>query len=197
MEKLFPTLFDLIMQPIEKLKFHTIRRNLLSQTKGRVLKIGSGTGANFPYYQAGVTVDAIEPNAFMIKKSEEKKRAALVPITTHEADAESLPFEDNTFESVIATLVFCTIQHPLRALSEIKRVAKPGAPILFFEHVRMENPLFGLIQDILTPAWKKVADGCHLNRDTQHLIKQSGFHMCPAETFYKGLFLVIKCHNPF
>jgi len=64
MEKLFPTLFDLIMHPIEKLKFHTIRtirRNLLSQTKGRVLEIGSGTGANFPYYQPGDTVDVIEP----------------------------------------------------------------------------------------------------------------------------------------
>src|SRR5699024_1481569 len=158
-------------------KFHTIRRNLLSQTKGRVLEIGSGTGANFPYYQAGVTVDAIEPNAFMIKKSEEKKRAALVPITTHEGDAESLPFEDNTFDSVIATLVYYTIQHPLRVLSENQRVAQPGAPILFFEHARMENQLSGLIQAILTPALKKVSDGCHLNRDTQHLIKQSGFHM--------------------
>src|SRR5699024_11192639 len=115
MRMIFPKLFDLVMQPIESLKFHQIRRNLISKSKGRVLEIGSGTGANFLYYKKGVFVDAIEANPLMIEQSKTKKHSALVPITIHEVNAETLPFDDQIFDSVVATLVFCTIDNPLTA----------------------------------------------------------------------------------
>jgi len=196
MRMIFPKLFDLVMQPIESLKFHQIRRNLISKSKGRVLEIGSGTGANFLYYKKGVFVDAIEANPLMIEQSKTKKHSALVPITIHEVNAETLPFDDQIFDSVVATLVFCTIDNPLTALAEIQRVTKSGAPILFFEHVRMEQLALASIQDALTPLWKKVGDGCRLNRNTLRLIEQSGLSVTRVHSYYKGLFLVIECENP-
>jgi len=193
MGKLFPRLYDSVMAPLEMGRFKKIRRSLLKEAKGRVLEIGSGTGANFPYYKEGVEVDAIEPNPIMLSQSEEKLKAAKIPIRTYLAQAENLPFLDNSFDTVVATLVFCTIPEPVRALEEIKRVSKPKARLLLFEHVRINRKLIGKTQDILTPAWAKIADGCHLNRDTLALLRNSGFSILKVDAFFSGLFLVIEC----
>lgn len=196
MDNLFPKLFDSVMQPFEISKLYNIRRELLSQLTGNVLEIGSGTGANFPFYKKGVTVEAIEPNSKMISKSDKKRRAALVPITVHEKKAETLPFSSHIFDSVVATLVFCTIEQPELALAEIQRVTKPGAKVVFFEHVRMPQPLLASLQDFLTPVWGRCADGCQLNRDTLNLIKEAGFDIDYVKSYGKGLFLEIICYVP-
>jgi ubiquinone/menaquinone biosynthesis C-methylase UbiE len=95
------------------------------KAEGRVLEIGSGTGVNFPFYNNATQVDAVEPNAFMAKKSLDRRKLAKIPIHTYLVKAEQLPFPDNTFDSVVGTLVFCTIPEPLKALKEIHRVSKP------------------------------------------------------------------------
>lgn len=195
MGSLFPKLYDFVMKPLEVIRFKKIRRNLLRSTSGEVLEIGSGTGVNFPYYEQAQHVSAVEPNPAMNHRGELLLHKAKVPITIFETTAESLPFEDNTFDTVVATLVFCTIPNPVKALREIQRVSKPGATILFFEHVRMEQTILGKLQDLLSPLWSKVADGCELNRDTLSTIKQVGIEVIDVETYYKKLFLSINGVN--
>lgn len=195
MGKLFPTFYDLAMMPLERTKFKKIRSELIPKAKGRVLEIGYGTGVNFPYYENASSVDAIEPSREMMKRASRNIAQSTIPIKTHLVGAEHLPFEDHYFDTVVATLVFCTIPDPVVALNEIKRVTRPNGKILFFEHVRMDERFLGKTQDFLTPSWKKICDGCHLNRDTLDLITSCGLTIDQLDSYYKGLFLTVECTN--
>lgn len=195
MGKFNPQLYDMGMKPLEKSRINQIRKRIAGKAQGRVLEIGSGTGANFPFYEKAHSVHAIEPDAGMRKRSLRNAGKAKVEIKTYEAGAEDLPFSQDTFDTVVATLVFCTIPEPAQALAEIKRVSKPGAQLLFFEHVRVEKAPWGRIQDALTPFWSKAFAGCHLNRDTLKVIKDSGLQVTAVKSSYKGLFLEIECLN--
>lgn len=191
----FPHIYDVAMKPLEKMRFEKIRGGLVQKAQGKVLEIGFGTGANFRYYGNVERVDAIEPNPAMGKQAVKRIKKARTPITTYRAKAEELPFADNSFDTVVATLVFCTIPDPERALQEIRRVSRPGAKILMFEHVKMDQKIFGKTQEALTPIWKKICDGCHLDRDTLLLVKQSGLDIQKVTSFYGGLFLTIESRN--
>lgn len=195
MGKWFPAIYDRMMAPLEKRQFKTIRSQLIAQAQGRVLEIGSGTGVNFPLYKRASRVSAIEPNPAMLKRSLPQIKMARVPIDTHIAKAENLPYSENTFDTVVGTLVFCTIPNPERALNEIQRVLKPEGELLLFEHVRMEQIGLARMQEVLTPVWKRLCDGCHLNRDTLGLIGKAGFQIENVQSIYNGLFLVIKGSN--
>lgn len=175
-------------------KLNKARKSLIKKASHRVLEIGSGTGINFPLYNR-VTVDAIEPNSAMIKKSLKRKSTATVPIQVHKQTAETLNFPENTFNSVVSTLVFCTIPDPVKALQKIQYVAKPGATILFLEHVKVKQPFIAKSQDILTPLWKRVAGNCHLNRNTLAHIRNSGLEIEDITTYYKGLLIAVTCRN--
>ncbi|MDQ0156949.1 class I SAM-dependent methyltransferase [Robertmurraya andreesenii] len=195
MGKWFPTVYDWAMNPFEKGRFEEIRRELIHKVYGKVLEIGAGSGINFPFYRDVEGVDAIEPNPAMVAKSNRRSELAVVPIHIHEQKAENLSFDDDTFDTVIATLVFCTIPNPVQALEEIKRVCKPGGKVLFFEHVKMEQPNLAHLQDWLNPFWKRICDGCHLNRETLELVKESGIEVVSVSSYYKGLFLTVECVN--
>ncbi|WP_211653390.1 class I SAM-dependent methyltransferase [Planococcus alpniumensis] len=191
-----PHIYDTAMKPLEKTRFEKIRAGLVQKAQGHVLEIGFGTGANFRYYQNAERVDAIEPNPEMSKQAGKRIRQSKTPIRTYKAVAEKLPFADETFDTVVATLVFCTIPDPVKALEEIYRVSKPGAQILMFEHVKMDQPLMGKTQESLTPVWKKLCDGCHLNRDTLDLVNRSPLEIVKVESYYGGLFLTIESRKP-
>ncbi|QTM98765.1 methyltransferase domain-containing protein [Sediminibacillus dalangtanensis] len=194
MGKWFPTVYDFFMKPLEKHRFKDIRSNLIAKAKGRVLEIGSGSGINLPHYQHCVEqVTAIDPNEQMLQRSAKFVRQGKVQVQLIKAEAEKLPFADNTFDTVVATLVFCTVADPQKAILEIKRVSKPGARILLFEHVKVHHPFWAKIQDILTPAWKKVCDGCHLNRNTLDYIKQADLSVLEFKNYYKGIFITVDC----
>lgn len=166
---------------------------MIAKAYGRVLEIGSGTGINFPYYMNVCSVDAIEPNPYMIKRSKFNLNRANVPISIHQQTAENLSFPDHTFDSVICTLVFCTIKDPKTALDNILQVTKPNGTILFLEHVKIAHSWLGKSQDFLNPVWKRIAGGCNLNRDTLNLIKQSPLNIVEMETLYKGLVIKAIC----
>ncbi|MFZ4452457.1 class I SAM-dependent methyltransferase [Salibacterium aidingense] len=133
MSTLFSKIYDPIMRPFEKKRLGNLRERLISHQEGTILEVGSGTGANFSYYKNAEKVVAIEPNASMINQSLSKVKRAEVPVELVDASGEHLPFDDNTFDAAIGTLVLCTILNPSRALQEIRRVCKPGVPILFIE----------------------------------------------------------------
>ncbi|MEH7382229.1 class I SAM-dependent methyltransferase [Bacillus sp. JJ1533] len=195
MSTLFPTLYDFFMKPLEKRKFISIRRQLLNKATGHVLELGSGTGVNFPLYRDVQRVTAIEPNPHMTDRANENKAKGTVPIEIVQAGAEKIPFEDNTYDTVVATLVFCTIPDAEKAIQEIKRVCKPNGTILMFEHVKMRNPFLSRLQDWLTPAWKRVCDGCCLNRETEKLVKHNGLKIIERQDLYNGLFIVMEINN--
>jgi ubiquinone/menaquinone biosynthesis C-methylase UbiE len=195
--KLFSKYYDAFMSPLEKNRFKKIRTNLLKKASGKVLELGSGTGINFPFYRSVESVTAIEPSLDMIGQSIHKKKQAIVPVDIVHASAEELPFPDHSFDTVVGTLVFCTIPNVEKAIDEMKRVCKPEGRILLFEHVRMGTPVLAGLQDWLTPFWKKICDGCCLNRNTLKLLRQNGLDILHQETYFKDLFIVVelKKHN--
>jgi len=188
--------YDTVMAPLERGGFRAIRKQLLHQARGTVLEIGAGTGVNFPYYTEAAHVITVEPDPSMVARSLLRATQAPVPIAVLRARAEALPFPDHTFDTVLGTLVFCTIPDPHQALCELQRVSKPAGTALLFEHVRVHRPLAGRLQEWLTPLWKRLAGGCHLNRDTLALLTQAGFAVTRIEPHYKGLFLVIAATTP-
>ena len=192
MSRRFAEWYDFFMRPLEKRKFKSIREDLLSKAKGHVLEIGSGTGINFPLYKSVEKVVATEPSTYMIYKSQEKLKQSSVNIELVKADAEKLPFADNSFDTVVATLVFCTIPNPNQAMKEMLRVCKPEGKLLFFEHVKLENRFLGGLQEWLTPAWKRICDGCCLNRDTLSLLKNNDLIINEFKSYYNGLFLSVE-----
>ncbi|RDU35263.1 SAM-dependent methyltransferase [Neobacillus piezotolerans] len=195
MGKWFAALYDGGMKGLENGTFKGIRKSLLDRATGRVLEIGSGSGINFPLYSQAERIDAIEPDTYMIDRAARRISQAEVPIHVHRQFAERLEFADNTFDAAVATLVFCTIPDPEQALKEILRVSKPGAPLLFFEHVKMPQPALAKMQELLNPAWRKVCGGCNLNRNTVSKIERAGIRIEKTETYYKGLFVTIKGRN--
>jgi ubiquinone/menaquinone biosynthesis C-methylase UbiE len=195
MSKFLTRWYDTLMGPLEKRGFQTIRKDLLGKARGSVLEIGSGTGVNFPYYINVGEVIAIEPEPTMRGKSLLRAQQAPVSIDVRDGQAESLPFPDNRFDTVVGTLVLCTIPDPIKALEEIRRVCKPNGQVLFFEHVRINNSVLGILQDKLTPIWKRLCDGCHLNRNSLELMKKSGFKVTRVERLYKKIFVIVEAVN--
>ena len=173
--KFFPSLYDLVMAPAERGRLGRWRESIVAKASGRVLEIGAGTGLNFVHYRPDVWVVATDPDVGMLARA--KARAAAVPaeILLVAADAEALPFRDRTFDGGIVGLAMCTISHPERALAELRRTLRPAAVLRLLEHVRLESPVFGRLQDWLTPAWRRVAGGCRLNRRTSATVRGSGF----------------------
>ncbi len=195
MGSLFANLYDFVMGPFEKRKFKRIRIELLNVATGHVLELGSGTGVNFPLYRNAEMVTAVEPSEEMINRSHSRMNETNIPINVVMASAEQLPFTDHSFDTVVATLVFCTIPHPDAAMNEIKRVCKPGGNILMFEHVRMENRFFLTIQKWLNPSWKRICGGCCLDRDTLGLINDHGLSVSRVDSYYNGLFVTVMATN--
>ena len=161
------------------------RRALLQNASGSTLEIGAGTGLNFPLYPPDAKVVAVEPDPSMIRRARE--RATEAAIEVFQLDAQRLPLEDGSFDHVVGTLVMCTIPAPEKALSEIRRVLRPGGTYLFLEHVRSPSPRVARWQDRLEKPWRAVAGGCHPNRDTLSTITGCGFNVASVDHFELGL----------
>ena len=175
LERPFAATYDRLMSRGEGAWMGQARRELLAGLQGHVLELGAGTGANFEHYPSDVTVVATEPSAHMLKRARPKAASARAPIELREADAQALPFEDDTFDAVVATLVFCTIPEPDKALAEVRRVAKPGTPFLLIEHVHAETPVKRLILNAWSPVQQLIGQGCHPNRETVKAVAAAGF----------------------
>jgi ubiquinone/menaquinone biosynthesis C-methylase UbiE len=170
-------------------QFDPLRREVIGQARGVVLEVGAGSGLNFHLYEPGQVerVEAIEPDATMLRYARERRDKALVPITLTQAPAEVLPFADATFDSVVGTLVFCSVSDPARALAETWRVLKPGGMLLLFEHVRSENKAAAGMQTMITPFTIRLAGNCHWNRDTAQAVAQAGFEITSHRQVHTGL----------
>ena len=173
---LFAAGYDRFMAPSERAGLARHRERLLACAAGRVLEIGGGTGANLPFYGHGVERLVItEPEEPMVRRLERKLRGYRVPTRLCRADAEELPFEDETFDDVVSTLVLCTVRDPTRALAEVHRMLKPRGRLLFIEHVRSEDSTLARWQNRLRGPWACFGRGCQCNRRTLESITAAGF----------------------
>jgi ubiquinone/menaquinone biosynthesis C-methylase UbiE len=180
--RLFAALYDRMNAAAERRWKGKHRADLLADARGVVLEIGGGTGANLPYYRDVERLVIAEPDPFMRKKLGPKLAQACVPVEVSEADAQRLPFADESFDTVVSTLVFCTIPDPRAALAEIRRVLRPGGRLLFLEHVRGEGRV-ARWQDRIQPFWSWWVPGCHPNRNTVSIIEAAGFLIEKLERF--------------
>lgn len=163
-------LYDTVMAVPERTMLPEHRRALAANLSGRVLEIGAGTGAMFSYYDEEVELHAVEPDPYMRTQASEQASELGVAVELSDAGGEELTYTDDSFDAVVASLVFCTIPDHEAALSEVARVLKPGGEFRFLEHVRADGAL-GHAHDLLAPAWHTVAGGCHLNRETGELFR--------------------------
>ena len=171
------------------------RRALLSNATGRVVEVGAGTGLNLRHYPAAVTeVVALEPDPHMFRRLAAEVGSASVPVELRRASAEALPIEVGSADTVVMSLVLCSVQDVPTALAEAQRVLRPGGRLVFFEHVRSDDPRMARWQDRLERPWGWVGAGCHPNRDTVGAIRDAGFEIRDVERFDEASALLAKPH---
>jgi ubiquinone/menaquinone biosynthesis C-methylase UbiE len=175
---IFARLYDRMTAPLEKGGLGEMRRELLASASGRTLEIGAGNGHNLPFYTDAVTELVLaEPEVHMARQLRERLvgdptragRASVIDVA-----AEDLPFDDGSFDTVVSTLVLCTVENPTRAIAEARRVLVEGGSLLFLEHVRSSSPRRAWWQDRLERPWGFFAGGCHPNRATDQLLADAG-----------------------
>jgi SAM-dependent methyltransferase len=184
---IFAWAYDFLARPQERAGMADRRDELLAAAHGRVVEIGAGTGLNFRHYPPAVTeVVATEPDRHMLLRTRAAAHNAPVPVEVIRAPAERLPFDGDEFDTAVSTLVLCSVRDPARSLAEVRRVLKPGGSLLFFEHVRSENPRHARWQDLVERPWGWFAGGCHPNRDTVAALERAGFRLESLRRFPFG-----------
>lgn len=186
-DRILPHLIRLTMRGAD---FAPYRERALASATGRVLEVGVGSGENLPRYGAAVSeVIGLEPSARLVAMAREAAQAAaVVPITIEQAFAEQIPTDTRSIDTVVMTWTLCSIAEPPRALAEIGRVLKPGGQFVFVEHGLAPDGRVRRWQHRLTPLWKRLAGGCHLDRDVPALIARAGFRIERLSTGYmRGL----------
>jgi SAM-dependent methyltransferase len=181
-EHVFSALYDPLLWIGERAGMAKRREDLLAGASGRVLELGAGTGLNLPYYPDGLDELVLtEPATPMVSRLERRAHRNGNSSRVIEASAESLPFEDDSFDTVVSTLVLCTVDDPERVIAEVGRVLRPGGKLLFLEHVRSDSRRLAKWQDRLERPWHAFAAGCHANRPTVELLRESPLEVDAVE----------------
>jgi SAM-dependent methyltransferase len=176
--RIFARFYDRLLAKTERSGLAEMRRALLAEASGRTLELGAGTGHNLAYYTDRVSELVLsEPDPHMARRLREQLQSnppAPSRVEVIEAPAEDLPFDDGSFDTVVSTLVFCTVEDPRRALAEARRLLVEGGALLFIEHVRSESRRLSWWQDRLERPWGLFAGGCHPNRPTEQTLADAG-----------------------
>ncbi|HXS32586.1 MAG TPA: class I SAM-dependent methyltransferase [Solirubrobacterales bacterium] len=178
----FAALYDRGLKATEEAGLQEMRRETLAGASGRTVDVGAGTGVNADLFPSAVSeLVLVEPDPHMFKKLRGKLEGSGEGVSSIEAPAERLPFADGSVDTIVFTLVLCTVPDPRAALAEAARVLRPGGKLLFVEHVRSRHPDLARWQDRLERPWRFLADGCHCNRDTVAMIEASPFELEQVE----------------
>lgn len=171
-------LYDDVVGRLDRMALAAARRTLLEDVTGTVLELGCGTGAGFVHYRAGTRVTALEPEPAFRRAAARRARAAAADVAVLPGDAHDLSFPDESFDTVVAELMLCSVARPDVALREAYRVLRPGGTLRLLEHVRHARPWIGRLQDAVDPLWNAFEGrGCHLGRDTPRAAQEAGFHV--------------------
>lgn len=180
--RILPCLIHLSMRQRNLLAY---RQRIIPLAEGRVLEIGVGSGLNLPLYSGRAeSVIALEPSPKLMEMARKVPIRMGLSVKLLEASAEAIPLEDKSIDTVVTSWTLCTIPDVRRALGEMRRVLKPDGRLLFVEHGLAPDASVRKWQDWLTPAWKRIGGGCHLNRPIRALIESAGFRIERLETGY-------------
>jgi ubiquinone/menaquinone biosynthesis C-methylase UbiE len=166
-----PWLYDGLCAVLERTGLGLWRRWLAEGACGLTLDVGCGTGRGLPLYGARVRAIGLDPEWDALGRA--RRRAPGVPLV--QGSAEALPFREGTFDTVVASLVFCSVPEPARGLAEVKRVLRREGRLRMLEHVRSRRAWKASFQDRVQPFWTWVSGGCHPNRDTERAVEAAGF----------------------
>ncbi|GJQ64407.1 MAG: methyltransferase domain-containing protein [Melioribacteraceae bacterium] len=186
-------LYDLVEKPMENM-FSKHRKEMLKDAYGNVLEVGAGTGKNFKYYPGSVEVTAIDFSPKMVKIASEKAKYLNNIKDVLEMNAENMTFDDDTFDTVVTSCVFCSVPHPVKGLTEIRRVCKSGGKILLLEHVKSTKPVIGPLMDILNPIPLNIY-GANINRNTIDNLRKAGFQNIFVEDLWLDILKLITIRN--
>lgn len=172
---ILPQVIELTMR---QKNFGPFRERTAGAAHGRVLEIGIGSGLNLASYRRGIeTVYGVDPSAELLAKAGQRVADVGFPVRLLEASSEKLPLENESFDTIVTTFTLCSIPDVGAALLEIRRVLKPEGELLFAEHGRAPDQDVMRWQDRITPLWKRIGGGCHLNRKIDDLIQSAGFRI--------------------
>lgn len=167
-------------------RFSEMRRTLLPHADGVVLEIGLGSGLNLPFYDTTrvTKILAIEPSEQLRRSAQQRIENTSISVEVSAERAEAIALADHSIDTVVTTFTLCSIAEVHQALTEMRRVLKPDGQLLFCEHGRAPDKSVQRWQDRLNPYWKKLAGGCHLNRDIDQLITTAGFNTISRDYNY-------------
>lgn len=194
--------YDAVLALPERAGLARLRAELVAGLRGRVLEVGVGTGLNLSFYPPEVReVVGLDPDEGMLRQAEDRVRRSGADdasrgscVSLVAGSAEELPFATGSFDAAVATLAFCTIPEPDLALRELRRTLRPGGEVRLMEHVRVES--IGRLQELATPVWKRVAGGCHLDRETEERVRAAGFEVRGVERRLGGALICIFARSP-
>ncbi len=179
---IFPGVIDFVMTTGQMKKR---RSQVLADVSGDVFEIGFGTGLNLPFYPDHVKeITTVEVNPGTSRRAQKRIDESGITVHTNILNAESLPMDDETFDSVVCTWTLCSIENVDKALSEVRRVLRPGGKFFFVEHGASPDPKVRKLQDRLNSFWGIIGDGCNLNRDAEALIQDQHFEITSLDKNY-------------
>lgn len=186
--KVLPVLIDKVCA----LEIVSEQRALVApKAHGIVLEVGVGSGLNAEFYNPQTVKQVIGVDPHLHPLAGERFASAGIDFISEPLSAETLPLEDNSVDSVVMTFTLCSIPDPIQALTEMRRVLKPTGTLYYAEHGLAPQPKWvGKMQQLITPAWKPIAGGCHLDRDIEQLIAQAGFAVAGQQGFTQGVNIV-------
>ena len=190
------SIYDVFETPMELMALKKWRTELMGELSGKVLEVGVGTGKNIEFYPKGIDVTGIDFSKGMLQRARQRAAKLGRQVELIHMDAQSMEFEDNTFDTVFTTCVFCSVPDPVAGLKEIRRVCKESGKIVLIEHVRSEEKLLGLLMDVLNPLVVNLY-GANINRKTVENVHNAGFTEVVVTDLYKDIVkkIVIRNHK--
>jgi ubiquinone/menaquinone biosynthesis C-methylase UbiE len=177
-------LYETVMARADAAGLAEQRAALVRGLRGRVLEIGAGTGAMFPYYASDVELVALEPDERFVARARERAGDAKCTVRIVVGSALDLPFDAGSFDAIVSCLVLCSVDDPPKALAEIARVARPGGNLRLLEHVRSPRAVAGALMSLFDPVWVALnGQGCHMDRDTEQTLARAGFVLEEVHAF--------------
>lgn len=169
--------YDLLEAPMELLRFRVWRSRFSDQVSGpKALEIGVGTGKNMDYYPPGVEISAIDLSPNMLEKARKRMNSKNLEMELKEMDVQQLEYPDNSFDTVFASFVFCSVPDPVQGLTELRRVCKPEGRLLLLEHMKPGNPFLAAVFNIINPFIVRLS-GANVNRKTIENIETAGWEI--------------------